>query len=495
MTKNIPPLVTLAFCTAFFFYLLSIEALRAGGLVLLLVLGIMLFSLSNMFSFILHLNPDIRVPLYRIRRLFRILAISCVFAVGCALAAVPRFLPGQDPEFISEIEGILITDSRYLDTDRIISRVRVQNAISTSGTTSSSKGSLTVLFDGEGNDQCKPFEDLPRGTHLRFKGKILQSEKNDLFLAHSFILVSAPHGFALARHRLRRDLIRRLESRPWGGMALALLLGWRDGLHTGIQDRYRSAGASHVLALSGMHLAILSTLLLLLLRRPLGLVFSALLSLLVLGGYVYLAGSQSSLLRALLMYAITVFTLVRALPAPSILVLSLSFILQILATPLEALSPAFILSYLALGGILVLANPLSDLLPAVLPPVIRSPLAASLGAFLCTLPVQALFFNTAYPVGIIASMPLAALAGIMMLLAMVWIPLDLIWNPLAFPVDALANFCNRSMDYIAHQASRAPCVLLNSFPLTIIFTLSTVSAILLLHRTLSRTRRNCVIAA
>ncbi len=495
MPKKKAAVVSLALWTAILFYALSVGFLRTRGLFFLLLLSLLLFSLASVLSFIPAATCALRVFLAGRICAIRILAIACLLAVGGALVAIPLFTAGQDRAEIQEIEGILADDSRNLEADRIMARMRVDYSIGKGGTRTSSYGTLTVFLEsGKDYQSIIPFEDLPRGTLLRLRGELVDSDRGDFFAATSFVVLSRPWGPALTRHRLRRTIIRRLESRPWGGMALALLLGWRDGLEDGRETLFRTAGVSHVLALSGMHLAVLSAILLIALKRPLGLIPSGLVSLLLLSLYLYLAGGQTSLMRALIMYAITLFALIRALPASSILILSLSFLLQLLATPLVALSPAFMLSYLALAGILVLSNPLSDLLPAFLPPVLRSPLAASIGAFLFALPVQALFFNVAYPAGMLASIPLAPLAGLMMIFGMAWPILNAVWSPLGLPLDFFARLCHSAMESIALHASRFPGVPLHSFPVVMIFSLSMVSAILLLNKTLCKRRRNRVLA-
>ncbi|MDR2314687.1 MAG: ComEC/Rec2 family competence protein [Spirochaetaceae bacterium] len=197
-------------------------------------------------------------------------------------------------------------------------------------------------------------------------------------------------------------MLRRLGEKSWGGLAAALLLGSRENLEGDLARAYRDAGLSHILALSGMHLSFLSVLLTLILKKPLGKqgALAAGLGFMVL--YVLLVGPQPSLVRSAIMYALGSCLVFTGTVRQPLALLGAAFLIQLLADPPGALSISFILSYLALGGILILAPPLESLFRGSLPSPVSGGLAVSLGAFIATAPAVTAFFGVLRPLGIIA---------------------------------------------------------------------------------------------
>jgi competence protein ComEC len=110
------------------------------------------------------------------------------------------------------------------------------------------------------------------------------------------------------------DLIRRFDNYSWGGLALALLVGIRDSLDSNLTRQYRDAGCSYVLALSGMHLAVLISIISFFLKKPLGLKKAAIAGAAVILLYCFIVGPMPSLDRSLLMYLLGVLAVLGALP-------------------------------------------------------------------------------------------------------------------------------------------------------------------------------------
>ena len=138
-----------------------------------------------------------------------------------------------------------------------------------------------------------------------------------------------------------------------GGFIAALFLGNRDALPDAVSLAFRRAGVAHALALSGMHLSVLTLFLRRLLRllslpRP---VTSALV-LLFIGSYTLLSGAPLSLLRAAAMLAIAeIGSLLRYLP-DAVTSLFFSVALIVLVSPGAAADLGLWLSFLATLGLL-----------------------------------------------------------------------------------------------------------------------------------------------
>ena len=170
-------------------------------------------------------------------------------------------------------------------------------------------------------------------------------------------------------------------SPPVAGLARAMVLGDRGALAG--TEAFRRAGLGHLLALSGLHVGFLLGFLLLLLA-PLGRARYPL-ALVVLAGYLALAGPSPSLVRATLMAGAVLVVLFLGRGQPGILAaLALALAIQLVLAPWAVFDLGFRLSYLAVAG-------LGLILPPLYRPLARAPAGVRwiLGGVLATLAAQA----------------------------------------------------------------------------------------------------------
>jgi competence protein ComEC len=241
------------------------------------------------------------------------------------------------------------------------------------------------------------------------------------FRAQSVHIVKAAPAPEQLRSSLRNAILSRLKSKTWGGLAAALLLGTRENLESALAHSFRDAGLSHILALSGMHLAFLSAMLAFILKKPLGKKGALTAGLVFIVLYVFLVGPQPSLVRAAIMYGLGSFLVLSGSIRQPLALLGAAFLIQIFWDPLSAYSISFILSYLALGGILVLSGYIEVLLKGRFPTYPAAGFAASMGAFLGTAPAVTFFFGILRPAGLFAGLIAAPLSGIFMALSLLWL--------------------------------------------------------------------------
>ena len=136
----------------------------------------------------------------------------------------------------------------------------------------------------------------------------------------------------------------------------ALLLGRRDALSRATEEAFRAAGASHILALSGLHLGILYGILQVLLaclgRSRGATILRSALSLAAAGAYLRMTGGSPSLVRAFLFICLS--EAARLLPGRRRAPLNIfcaALTIQLAADPACASQLGFQLSYLAMLGI------------------------------------------------------------------------------------------------------------------------------------------------
>ena len=157
----------------------------------------------------------------------------------------------------------------------------------------------------------------------------------------------------------RRTLVNRLHlavDQRVSGLPAALLLGDRTALSDAVQRDFARAGASHILAISGLHMTLLFGLLYAVLRlcrvprRP-----RAILLLVAALGYLLTLGFPLSATRAVIMLAFVYLSTLFYLRADSLTSLGVAGVLILVVEPVAAADAGFWMSYLAVLLILSLS--------------------------------------------------------------------------------------------------------------------------------------------
>ncbi len=167
---------------------------------------------------------------------------------------------------------------------------------------------------------------------------------------------------------MRQGLVARLnlgnDERRQSAIVAAMVLGDKQALDRDTKDAFSVSGASHVLALSGLHLSIIYFILTFLTgrrRRRRWLTQATII--LSLWLYVLLVGMAPSIMRSAIMLSIYSVCLVGGREKASINTLCLAAIVLILANPLCVWDLGFQLSFLAVLSIVALYRPINRLLP------------------------------------------------------------------------------------------------------------------------------------
>lgn len=163
--------------------------------------------------------------------------------------------------------------------------------------------------------------------------------------------------------RARNHIIAKLKKENFGadelGVIQALLLGQRTDISEETYSNYQKAGAVHILALSGLHIGLLMALIQFLLRPlryfPKGRTIILVVSVVLIWGFVFLAGLSASIIRATTMFTFVAYALYLNRPNNSfnILALSVLFILLFI-DPNLLFQVGFQMSYTAVFAILAL---------------------------------------------------------------------------------------------------------------------------------------------
>ena len=396
----------------------------------------------------------------------RLTAFTAGVAMGICVGAgaVQSVSFGIPEDAVEGVSGVLLDDPRIVSGGRAMTTLSLKMINGKGRVRVGSRGEVTVFFPAESALRLKEFgrgaEVFAEGT-LRRSGGRNGSDGSPVLFAESLHVTAPAPQLDRFRTNLRLDMTYRFTESSfgdpaWGGLALALLLGIRDNLDMNIAALYRDSGCSHILALSGMHLAVLVALISFLLKKPLGLRLAAICGALIILAYCYIVGPLPSLNRAALMYLLGVLAVLGMLKKDALLLLCMAFLMQIAMTPRAGLSLSFILSYLALAGILIIGESLNGIFKGKIPAALLLSLSASVGAFLATAGVTAWFFGVLRPVGIVASLILTPLTTVFMVGSMAWLALNLISPPLSPLLSHPLSLLYKLMERTAFAASKMP---------------------------------------
>jgi competence protein ComEC len=422
--------------------------------------------------------------------LLRIIAftVGLALGIGAGTKGVQKVGFGIPETEVRAISGTLLNDPRIISGGRAMTTLSLEMSLGTSGVRASAQGEVTVFFPEETTMRLREFG---RGSEVFAEGSLRRGtggfDSVYLFTAETLHITKMASPIERFRTGLRLGLTQRFTrsssgDASWGGLALALLLGIRDNLDSGLASLFRNSGCAHILALSGMHLAMFVGIVSFLLRKVLGFRLAALSGALFIIAYCFIVGPMPSLNRAALMYLLGVFAVLGMLQKEPLSLLGMAFLLQLVITPKAGYSVSFILSYLALLGIIILGRSLIHIFKGIIPVFLLSPLSVSLGAFFATAGVSVWYFDTLYPIGIIAGLFLTPLTTVFMIGSLAWLGLDLILPSLSAILSRSLSFIYWLMDKIAVIAGVVPGVRAQPWLIIILSLLFAVLVVWFDHR-------------
>ena len=232
----------------------------------------------------------------------------------------------------------------------------------------------------------------------------------------------------------------------------ALVVGKKDEQTREARRAYRQVGASHLLALSGLHLGILYGFLYLIfirwVRHSKWRWYSLPFILLCLWGFALVAGMPVSLVRAALMLSVISVVSLMQYDTDPLHSLALSAIIILLIEPTDLFSISFQLSFAAVFFLLALWKPLSDRFPELCWGV--KILAVSCIATLGTMPLTLYYFHQLPLLG-----PLLSLILIPLTTLIIYLTLAAIILPIA-PLGWLLNVVESLQQWVIEVAGSIP---------------------------------------
>jgi ComEC/Rec2-related protein len=232
----------------------------------------------------------------------------------------------------------------------------------------------------------------------------------------------------------------------------AILIGKSSDLSPEIKESFRKSGAIHVLAISGLHVGILTAMVSKILEKigkkkyPL---LQLLIQLLVLWVFVFTAGAKPSALRAGIVFTAYAVAEKSHRTLDPLQALSLAALLILLIQPLQILDLGFQLSFAAVLGIVLFFQPLSQLMttPNKILKFVWEGLALAISAQAATLPILLYNFKEISTVFWLSGLLVVPLMGLLLPCSLLYLLISFFLPPL---IPLSSGVCKALMWAMTH---------------------------------------------
>ena len=393
------------------------------------VLGIYLGSIVSIQSYALFfafIIPSLLFVIYRNKKACLWIGLCSLALMGGALlfqhSQTEPSIQGYNDWGWMSIRGIVDKDPRYNESSASI-RLSAQQ-IKTDGKWIDVSGGILI--------HASSFVPYACGDHLQVSGMLETPTAFDDFDYPSYLAeqgiystINQPQiefldrGWSYSlRNRLSNSLASALPE-PQGSLSQALLLGIRSHIPQSVMEAFRTTGTAHIVAISGLHVAILGGIALGAAswlfgrQRPTYIIIT----LTTIWLYTLLAGMNSPVFRAAIMFSLFLVALWIGRPRSALPALALAAAVILALDPEALWTVSFQLSFVAVVGLIFLVPPIQRLGERASTSIVGedgpltsissalvSGLAVSLGAVIATLPLVAYYFGYVSLVGIPATL-------------------------------------------------------------------------------------------
>jgi competence protein ComEC len=259
----------------------------------------------------------------------------------------------------------------------------------------------------------------------------------------------------------RSNLINTLREKGIKGkelaVASALILGYKDSIDAELKSAYSSAGAMHVLAVSGLHVGVIflifSQLLSFFEKIKYGNIIKGILLILILWCYALLTGLSPSVMRAATMFSFIVVAKMTKRNSSFFNTLAASALVLLIYNPLLLMEVGFQLSYMAVIGIVIIQPWINNWVSFKywIPQKIWEITAVSVAAQIATFPLGLLYFHQFPNYFMLSNLIVIPLAIAILYLGIITLSLSfvpVIGNYLAIALNYIIQFLNYAVNFI-----------------------------------------------
>jgi competence protein ComEC len=267
------------------------------------------------------------------------------------------------------------------------------------------------------------------------------------------------------------EIVYQLWPDPEASLFAGILLGVETNIPEPVQQAFKSTGTSHIIAISGFNIAIVSALFTRSFGRMLGPYKGGLAALVAITVYTVLVGADAAVVRAAIMGGLSLFAGLVGRRQSGVYTLVITAGVMSIINPQIPWDLGFQLSFAAALGLILYAEPLAQAFTRLVSRWVSEDTAGKISgpvgefilftfaAQITTLPIIAYHFGTiswiatlANPVILPAQPPIMILGGLSLILGLVWLPLGKITAPLAWP---FVLFTIRAVELFSRYTRRA----------------------------------------
>lgn len=287
-----------------------------------------------------------------------------------------------------------------------------------------------------------------------------------------------PMYYASRMQAAAAERLSRLDADPTAmQVALAMSIGVRQDMEPSVRETYSLTGASHLLAVSGLHVGIVAMLVNLLLyflpvfRR--GHIIKNIVAIAVIWLYAMLAGLSPSVLRAAMMFTGVQLALVSSRERNGTNILLATATVMLLINPNYLYDVSFQLSFMAVLGIFLLYKPLYSRVKTRFRAAnaLWSVVIIGVAATLATMPLVSYYFERIPVIGILMNPLVVVTANVTVLMSMLWIifPLGFLNGVFSSVIGFSAGLQNSIVEFCASKVWASAEVQLSGWQVVFVY--------------------------
>lgn len=415
-----PVLSICLFLMAGIIFVVNIYIGKAFNIVLACLMGVALIA-----TFITKLIKAKEI------RLFKLLSIVIAFVVGACLSVGFIEIYSNKTEFDGDyfIEARVCERTRMSSSSKMI--VTIDSVYATSlKTLKKTKVSGKVrLYLEEGTGSTREFalgEEITANVELS-NVELFDEDRNNfsLFNRGIYVLGFGSEDDIVTTNNIDSTISEKFKTKvksildthmdeEYSELAYTMLFGDKAGLDESIQTTYSASGIGHLLAVSGLHVGFIVTMLSFVLNKlKASRTVKFWVITIVIFIYAFLCGFTVSVTRAFIMTAILLYTKSRMFDYDSLNSLGLAAVVILITNPLWLFDAGFQLSFLAVAGIIILAPILTRFFKRYFHEKFASTLSVCIAAQVGTVPVMMTTFSSFSIFSIVTNLiciPIASMA-------------------------------------------------------------------------------------
>ena len=389
----------------------------------------------------------------------------CLLAAGLGMwrydAVQPRFTAADLATYNDQGTAVLtgvIVDAPDVRDRNVRLRVAVDSIRQGSGPVRQVSGLALVYADRAGRyaygDRLRVYgfvQTPPEFDTFSFRDYLARGGVHTVVFQASVRVTGQGHGEPLRAVLLNlraeaRALIQRVLPEPESSLLAGILLGDESGIAPDVRTAFAQTNTTHLIAISGANVAVLTALLMGIAGRLLGRWPAALITIAGIGLYAIFVGGMPSVVRAAIMAVLTIVALRFGRRYDALTALAASAWFMTLLNPMALFDLGLILSVAATLGLIVYLGPMTRLAEAVIARlfarrtaravagVLADTTLITLSAQITTLPIILLIANEFSPVSLPVNILVAPAQPWIMTLGLLTVAAGTIW----FPVGQIA---------------------------------------------------------